>query len=133
MIQILALAVVVLAGLYFVALAVASLLMPARANRFLLGFADSARKHYAELFVRLVVGSAFVHHAPRMLFADAFAFFGWVLLATTACLLLVPWRWHHRFAESAVPRATRHITWIGLSSLALGGLILAAVVGGSAA
>lgn len=132
MIQVLALTAVVFAGLYFIALAVVSLLMPVRANGFLLGFADSALKHYAELFVRLAVGSALILYAPRMLFSDAFELFGWVLLVTTACLLLIPWRWHHRFAQQAVPRATRHITLIGLASLALGGLILAAVVRGSA-
>ena len=133
MIEVLALTVVVLTGLYFVALAIASLFMPALANRFLLGFADSALKHYVELFLRLAVGAALILYAPRMLFQDVFILFGWLLLVTTACLLLVPWRWHHRFAQQAVPRATRHITLIGLASLALGGLILAAVVRGSTA
>jgi uncharacterized protein YjeT (DUF2065 family) len=133
MIDALALAVVVLTGLYFIALAVLSLFMPARANRFLLGFAGSARTHYTELSLRLVVGVALVLHAPRMLASGAFTIFGWLLLVTTACLLPVPWRWHHRFARQVVPRATRHITLIGLASLAAGVLILAAVVRGSAA
>lgn len=128
MIEVLALTVVLLTGLYFIALAAVSLLMPVRSNRFLLGFADSPLKHYAELFLRFVVGAAFVIYAPRMLFSEGFTLFGWVLLVTTACLLLIPWRWHHRFAQQAVPRATRHITLIGLSSLALGGFIMAAVV-----
>ena len=133
MIEVLALTVVVLAGLYFIALAAVSLFLPVRANRFLLGFADSALKHYAELLLRVVVGAALILHAPRMLLSGAFTLFGWLLLITTACLLLVPWRWHHRFAQHLVPRATRHITLIGLVSLVLGGLILAAVVRGSAA
>ena len=133
MIEVLALTVVVLTGFYFLALAAVSLFMPVLANRFLLGFADSALKHYAELFLRFAVGAALILYAPRMLLSDAFSLFGWVLLVTTACLLLIPWRWHHRFAQQAVPRATRHITLIGLASLALGGFILAAVVRGSAA
>ena len=133
MIEVLALAVVVLTGLYLIALAAVSLFMPTYANRFLLGFADSAFKHYAELFVRLMVGTALVLYAPRMLLPSAFTLFGWVLLVTTACLFLIPWRWHHQFAQQAVPRAARHITLVGLASLALGGLILAAVVRGSAA
>jgi hypothetical protein len=128
MIEILASTVVVIAGLYFIALAAASLFLPIRATRFLLGFADSALKHYAEMFVRLVVGAALILHAPHMLHSGAFALFGWILLVTTACLLVVPWRWHHRFARHVLPRATRHITLIGLVSLVLGGLILAAVV-----
>ena len=133
MIDSLALSVVVLAGLYFFSLAVVSLIMPARAEVFLLGFASSAPAHYVELVLRLVVGAAFVLHAPRMQFSGAFAFFGWVLLATTACLVLVPWRLHHRFSRQAVPRATRHIALIGLASLVFGALILTAVVRGSSA
>ncbi|MEG3193053.1 hypothetical protein [Lysobacter sp. D1-1-M9] len=133
MIEALALTVVVLTGLYFIALAVVSLFCPAQANRFLLGFAGSALAHYTELFLRFMVGAALVLHAPRMLLPGAFTVFGWVLLVTTACLLLVPWRWHHRFAQQAVPRATRHITLVGLASLAIGGFTLAAVIRGSAA
>ena len=99
----------------------------------MLGFASSQPVHILELFLRFVVGAAFVLYAPRMFLSGAFNLFGWVLLVTTACLLLVPWRWHQRFAQQAVPRATRHITLIGLASLAIGGLILAAVARGSAA
>lgn len=106
--------------------------MPERTRRFLLGFAGSALTHYVELFLRLVVGGALVLYAPRMLFAGAFKVFGWVLLITTGCLLLMPWQWHHRFAHQAVPRATRHITLVGLTSLVIGGLILVAVARGSA-
>ena len=128
-----ALAVVVLGGLYLLALGVASLVVPARASRFLLGFAGSQAAHFAELALRFVVGAALVSHAPRMYLSGAFNLFGWVLLVTTACLLFVPWRWHHRFARQAVPRATRHIRLFGLACLAIGGLILAAVARGGAA
>lgn len=128
-----ALAVVVLAGLYLLALGAASLVVPARASRFLLGFAGSRSVHFAELLLRFVTGAALVLHAPRMLLSGAFSIFGWVLLVTTACLLLVPWRWHHRFAQQTVPRAVRHITLVGLASLALGGFMLAALAYGAAA
>lgn len=131
MIQALAFAVVVVTGLYFCALAAVSVFAPARASRFLLGFAGSPRVHYMELFIRLVVGGSLVIHAPRMLAPEAFSLFGWVLLITTACLLLLPWQCHHRFAQQVVPRATRYITLIGLCSLGLGVLILAAVIRGS--
>ncbi|MFT5372675.1 MAG: hypothetical protein ACI9R7_002224, partial [Lysobacterales bacterium] len=113
LIEVLPLTVVVLAGMYLLALGVASLGAPTRASRFLLGFAGSQSLHYLELLLRFVVGAAFVLYAPHMFLSGAFNFFGWVLLITTACLLLVPWRWHHRFAQYAVPRATRYITLIG--------------------
>ena len=132
LIEAFALAVVVLAALYLVALGAASLLAPARTNRFLLGFARSQSTHFAELLLRLVVGVALVLSAPRMSLSGAFNIFGWVLLVTTACLLLVPWRWHRRFAQHAVPHATRYITLVGMASLALGGVILLAASRGAA-
>ena len=96
----------------------------------LLGFAGSPRAHYTELLIRSVVGGSFVVYAPRMLLPTTFRLFGWVLLVTTGVLLLLPWRWHHRFAQLVVPQAIRYITLIGWCSLALGVLILAAVFWG---
>ncbi len=133
LIEALALVIVVLTGLYLLALGAASLVVPARASRFLLGFAGSPTAHYTELLLRLVVGAAFVLYSPRMALSGAVQFFGWILLGTTACLLFVPWRWHHRFAQRTVPLAIRHLTLVGLASLAMGGLVLAAVALGDAA
>lgn len=133
MLEVLALTLVVLTGIYFCALAVAALLVPAKASRFLLGFASSPRVHYIELSIRFLVGVALVIYAPRMSASGAFSLFGWVLLITTTCLLLLPWRWHHWFAQQAVPRAISYIKVIGICSLALGGFILAAVILGNAA
>ncbi len=127
LIEVAALTVIVLAGLYLLALGTASLVVPARASRFLLGFASSKSVHFAELFLRCLVGGALILYAPRMYLAGAFSVFGWVLLVTTACLALVPWRWHHRFAQQTVPHAIRYIALIGLASLTIGGLILTAV------
>lgn len=133
MIETFALAVVVLSGLYLLALGAASLLAPARAGRFLLGFAGSLPIHILEMFLRCLVGAALVLYAPRMYLSGAFHLFGWVLLLTALGLLLLPWRWHQRFARRVVPPVTGHMAVVGLVSLALGGLILAAVVRGSAA
>lgn len=125
--------VVVLAALYFIALGTTSLLAPAFAKRFLLGFAESAAVHYTELLVRLVVGVAFLVHAPKMRFATGFGVVGWLLVVTTVALLLVPWQWHHRFARQTVPRVLRYLTLIGLCSWVLGGFVLVAVVRAAAA
>ncbi len=132
MVEILSLGTVVLAGLYFIALAGVSLFIPAQAKRFLLGFAGSLQKHFAELFIRLLVGAAFVLHAPQTNISVVFSSFGWILLLTTAALLVIPWKWHRRFSQYSVPKATQYIKLIGLVSLALGGVILAAVFRGSA-
>ena len=132
MIDALALTVVISAGMFFVALGGVSLFAPSHASRFLLGFADSLAKHYTELAVRFLVGGAFVLAAPRAYVSGMFSFLGWVLLATTVGLLLIPWRWHHRFARRAVPEALRFLPLIGASSVVLGGLVLWSVFRGSA-
>lgn len=121
---------VMLTGLYFVALAALALLAPARVTRFLTGFAATAARHYLELLLRLAVGVGFVLAAPRMRYADAFTLFGWVLVGTTVCLFVVPWSWHHRFAHSAVPIALRHLRWLAVASLLMGGVVLASLIAG---
>ena len=120
----LALLIVALTGVYFIALSVLSFAAPARASVFLMGFASSAATHYAELLVRMMVGSAFIAASPVVPFQAAFAVFGWVLVGTTAVLFLVPWQLHRKFAERAVPRALRHLRLIAVASLFLGAFVL---------
>jgi hypothetical protein len=123
---------VLLAGLYLVALGAAAWVVPQRAARFLNGFAESPGRHYAELGLRLLVGGAFVLHAPGMRFPAAFTLFGWLLVGTTVALLLVPWTWHRRFARQAVPVAVAHLRLLAAGSLVLGGAVLAALRWGAA-
>lgn len=133
MIENLALALVATAGVFVASIGVVSLVAPARASRFLLGFASSPSKHYAELAIRFLVGGAFLIAAPRAMWPVALCAFGWVLIGTTAVLLLVPWHWHHRFARSAVPQALRFLPLVGVASVVLGALIVWAAVDGYAA
>lgn len=127
MIEPLATAVVLLAGLYFACLGAVALFAPALARRFLLGFARSGTLHYLELTVRLIVGGAFLLRAPFLQFSLAFTMFGWAVVLTTIGLVLVPWRWHQRFAQRAVPRAVHLLPLLGLASLLLGGFVLFAL------
>ena len=126
----LAAALVLLTGFYFVGLAVVSLVAPARAAHFLQGMAGSAFAHYLELLLRLVVGSAILVHAPRMLFPGVFVAFGWILVITTAVLFAIPWQWHHRFAQRSVPYALRYLKLVGIAAFVFGGFILTAAVRG---
>ena len=122
--------VVVLAGLYFLGLGAACLVLPDITRRFLLGFAGSFRVHCIEMLLRLAVGGALIVLSPRMLFSAAFSIFGWILAVTACVLLLLPWRWHHRFAQRTVPAVTRAMALVGLVSLVLGGVMLVAVFSG---
>lgn len=128
MLNIFALVVVLLFGSYLVALAVVAFAHPALASRYLLGFAGSASAHYLELLLRILVGAAFLVRAPGMLLPGLFTVFGWVLLVTSAGLLLVPWQWHQAFARRAVPQAVRSIGLVAVSSLLAGGFVLYAAL-----
>ena len=130
MLDAIAMALVLGAGAYLVALGVGLVAHPRAASRFLLGFAASAGVHYLELGVRGVVGWAFIHNAPRMSAPGVFSVFGWVLLVTTSGLLLVPWEWHRRFARKAVPWALEYSGLLALGALAAGVLVLGAAFSG---
>ena len=119
-------------AIFFLVLGLAALIRPSSAKRFLLGFATSALKHYAELATRLVVGAAMLLVAPHSAYPPALTVFGWLLIATTAVMTHVPWRVHYRFAAASVPKALRFLPMIGVSSLALGGLLLWALFTASA-
>ncbi len=119
--------VVVASGLWLVGFALAIFVTPARARRFLGRFASSARAHYTEQALRLVAGLAFVLFAPQMRYSKLFVAFGWLLVVTAAALLLVPWRWHHRFGRWAIPLAIEYMKLLALGSLALGVFILVGV------
>ncbi len=125
--------ILVAVATFFVLLGVISLLRPSYARRFLLGFATSAPKHYAELATRLVAGIATLIVAPHSTHLVALSAFGWLLILTTAVMAIVPWRVHRRFAEAAVPRALYFLPLIGIASLVLGGLLLWSVFTASAA
>lgn len=113
MLETISLIIAVTTGLYLAA----ALLMPIEIIRFLNGFASSVSLHYFELTLRLITSFAFVTNVTGMQCSLAFGVFGWVLLATTMCLLALPWRWHSQFAQYAVPKATQYITMIGICSL----------------
>jgi len=114
---------VIAAGIYLVVLGGAAFFRPEETKTFLAGFASSARAHFLEMFIRLVVGVALVLLAPEMTFPAVFSLFGWVLVVTTLVLFAIPWRVHYRFAKWTVPLATRHMPLFAVGSL-LGGLAL---------
>jgi hypothetical protein len=120
--------VVMASGFWLIGLAASIVVMPARAARFLTGFASSARAHYTEQVFRLIAGAAIVIFAAEMRFPDLFRVFGWLVVLTTSGLLLIPWQWHDRFGEWAIPLAIRHIKLYALAAFVLGAFILYAAL-----
>ena len=115
---------VTLLGLFLVALGVAACTRPAAARAFLAGFAGSAFTHYAELAVRLAFGWALILASPNLSGSTWLAGAGWVLLVTSALMLLVPWKLHRSFARLAVPRAPFVLRGMGVASVCAGAFLL---------
>ena len=122
-------AIVLLFSLFLIALGGVSLVAPPKAKAFLLSFATSAFTHYLEMVVRLIVGSSILYQDPHLKYPTAFTVLGWMLIATSAVLLLLPWKWHHRFADMAVPQALRYLPVLGVVSLGFGSAILVFLIG----
>lgn len=112
--------IVVASGVWLLGLGIACLFVPQQAGRFLSGFASNARVHVLEQALRLVAGTGFVLFAPRMAFPWVFEILGWILIGTSVMLLLIPWRWHQRFARQVVPIAIRYIKLYALGALLFG-------------
>jgi hypothetical protein len=129
MLTVVALVVALLVATFLVTLGVACFIRPLRAERFLGSLATTARLHFIEVILRLVAGGALVVSGPGMLLGRAIAAFGWIVLATSVGMALVPWRLHHRFASAVVPHVFRHLRVVGLVAAAGGlGLLVALVV-----
>jgi hypothetical protein len=131
MIEVTALIVVALVGVYLIGLASMAVIRPARAAAFLGGFARSAPVHWAELGTRLLAGGAMLVCADRLLWSGFYTVSGWVLVGTTAGLALFPWRWHRRVAQATVPHATRYMPLLAAASGLMGAVILASVLLGT--
>lgn len=126
--MLLARAVVASVAVYLVVFGLAAWMAPDRTGRYLLAFAGTPRLHWVELLLRAVAGAAFVVLSPGVEYSSAFLAVGWVLLLSTAGLVLVPWHWHRRFAQQSVPRALEHLPLVGAASVMAGALIVFALV-----
>lgn len=117
-------AVLVAFCLGLTAFAVLSFARPAKVERFLHSFASSARAHFTEQLARLLIGAALVVRAPEMWQPSAFLALGWLIVGTAIALMLLPWRWHHRFAQWAIPMVIRHLRLYALAVAAFAGLLV---------
>jgi hypothetical protein len=120
--------VVVAFGLFLVGVAGTVFARRAFAERFLMSFASSARAHYVEQALRLLIGASLIVFSPAMWQPDLFRFIGWAIVISSLGLLLVPWRWHHRLGERVRPVLLRHMRLYALGLFAFGALLLYGVV-----
>ncbi len=125
--------VVVAFGLFLIALTGVAFAKPAVVERFLMGFASSARTHYVEQVIRLLIGAALVVLSPAMWQPNMFLLVGCAVVVSSVALMCVPWQWHHRFAERLLPIVVRHLRLCAVGPFAFGALLLYGVFAGAGA
>ena len=116
--------VVVVFGLSLITFTGVAFAKPARAERFLMAFASSARTHYVEQVFRILVGAALVVLSPTMWQPKMFWLFGWAIVVSSTALLCVPWQWHDRLGKRVRPILVRYLKLYAVGAFALGVLLL---------
>jgi hypothetical protein len=117
-------AILVAFGLFLVGLTVVVFAKPAVAKRFFMSFASSARSHYTEQVVRLLIGASLIIRSGAMRQAKIFWFIGWAIVFSSLVLIVTPWQWHHRFGEQVRPMVIRHMRLFAVGLLAFAVLLI---------
>jgi hypothetical protein len=117
-------AILVAFSLFLIGITVVVFARPAAAERFFMAFASSARTHYAEQLVRLLVGASLIIRSAAMWQPKVFSFVGWAIALTSLALIITPWQWHHRFGEKVRPMLIRWMKVYAVGLLAFGVLII---------
>jgi hypothetical protein len=125
--------VVVACGLFLIGLTAVVFAKPALAERFFMSFASSARTHYVEQALRLLLGASLVVLSPTMWQTNLFRLIGWAIVVSSVGLILIPWTWHHRFGERVLPLIVRHMRLYAVGLFGFGALLLYGVFAATSA
>jgi hypothetical protein len=117
-------AILVAFGLFLVSLTVVVFAKPAVAERFFMSFASSARAHYTEQVVRLLIGASLIIRSAAMRQPKVFWLVGCAIVLSSLALILAPWQWHRRFGEKVRPILIRRMKLFAIGILAFGVLLL---------
>ena len=117
-------AILVAFGFFLVGLTVVVFAKPAVAEHFFMSFASSARTHYTEQIVRLLIGASLVIRSGAMWQPKVFWLVGWAVVLSSLMLILTPWQWHDRFGEAVRPMLIRHMKLFAVGLLAFGVLLI---------
>jgi hypothetical protein len=117
-------AILVAFGLFLVGLTVVVFAKPAVAERFFMAFASSARTHYTEQIVRLLIGAALIIRSGAMSQPKVFWLIGWGIVLSSVVLILTLWQWHDRFGEEVRPMLIRYMKLFAVGLSAFGILLI---------
>lgn len=119
---------VILFGLFFIAVGFLMLFAPERARAILRKAGSTSFINYAEITIRMIPAIGLIIYADYSKFPEVFKLFGWFMLATSLVLYFVPRKWHHNYAlRSADMLKPGYIRWLSLASLVFGGVIIYSV------
>lgn len=118
--------VVWICAAFLLALGALVFIRPAVVQRFHGEFVASQRIDFLELALRLIVSLAFVAVSPETKLPRLF-FWSGTFLAITAIPMMFLHRFQRRHAARAIPFTKRILPLIGISGIALGGLIVWAI------
>ena len=69
------------------------------------------------------IGASLVVLSPAMWQTNMFRLIGWLIVVSSVGLILIPWRWHHRFGELVLPMVVRHMRLYAVALFAFGALL----------
>lgn len=102
-------------------------LRPTSVQNFFDLFVATKKAHFIEQMIRLVVGLSLIRFSEMMTYSGLFYAFGWLIVVTSLLLIVLPWRWHQKFAQRVIPVVKKHLKVYGLLSLFLAVMLLYAV------
>lgn len=120
--------VMMIFGLYLISLFVITISNKALAVNYFSSFASSARAHYFEQLLRLIVGLAMLSFSKSMLYAGFFELFAWIIIVSTIVLILMPWTWHHNLGKKVIPLTIKNLKFYAVSASLFGVFILYCII-----
>ena len=100
-----------------------------KAQQFLEAFVKNLRYHFLEQGLRLIVGVAFVIHSSASQTQETpyikfFNYLGWAIILSSLLLIILPWRWHQKFAQTVIPTVVKWIQFYGFLCFLLAAFIM---------
>ncbi len=90
--------ILILFGIFLIAVGLLMLLKPATARKYLRLAGSTNLINYTEITIRMVPAAGLVLFSEYSKFPEIFKYLGWFMIATSLVLYFVPRRIHHRYA-----------------------------------
>lgn len=121
--------IVIIFGAFIIFVGFVMLFRPTKAREILQKAGSTNLINYTEITIRLIPAIALVVFADYSKYPLAFVIFGWIMIATSLVLYLVPRRVHHSFSmKSADLLKPLYFQIISPFAFLFGGLIICNVI-----